>query len=130
MEKLTDEKIQQLLDSNMIIAPSADVELYQKVYSELAKLPDVHVTHLAQNVVTAVQNKIDRKAAIKTYLVIAASLIVALSVFVVASLHVDKLLTLKILSVLNHFKWIVVFLIAVKVVSSASERLISISQLK
>jgi len=130
MKKLTDEEIQRLLDDHIIVEPSDEAELYQKVFSELSKFPDVHAHNLAQDVVLDIQNGIERRATIKTYLVIAVSLAITFFILIAASFFVDKLLTLKLLSVLNNFIWVVVFLITIITISTTSDKLIYIAKHK
>lgn len=128
MKKLTDEEIQRFLDENVIIELSDEAELYQKVFRELSKFPDVHADGLAQDVVLAVQNRIERRAVLKTYFIIAVSLAIAFFAFVIAAFSVDKLLTLRLLSVFNNFKWVVVFLTAVICISTTIDKLIYIAK--
>ena len=130
MKKLTDEEIQRLFDDHIIVEPSDEAELYQKVFSELSKFPDVHAHNLAQDVVLDIQNRIERRATIKTYLVIAVSLAITFFILIAASFFVDKLLTLKLLSVLNNFIWVVVFLITIIIISTTSDKLIYIAKHK
>ncbi|QXV63692.1 hypothetical protein INP83_11275 [Mucilaginibacter sp. 21P] len=77
MKKLTDEQIQRLLEGHVIIEPDDEVLIYQTVYRELSKLPDVSVDNLAQEVMVSVQNNVERKTTIKTYLAVAVSLTIA-----------------------------------------------------
>jgi hypothetical protein len=130
MKILTDEEIQRLLDDHLTVEPSYEAELYQKVFSELSAFPDGHADNLAQDVVLDIQNRIERRATIKTYLVIAVSLAITFFILIAASFFVDKLLTLKLLSVLNNFKWVVVFLITIIIISTASDKLIYIAKHK
>jgi uncharacterized membrane protein len=123
MKKLTDEEIQRLFEGHIIIEPDNEVVTYQKVYSELSKFPDVCVDNLVQDVMFSIENKVEQEATIKTYLAIAVSLAIAFFVFTVVSFSIDKLLTLKILSFLNNFKWVIVFLITFMGISSVSEKL-------
>jgi hypothetical protein len=110
MHKLTDEDIQRLLDDNSKIESSYEVGLYQKVFSELSTLPDVKFNHLADGVVKTLQKQEERRAMIKTYLAIALCIGFCFCVFMASVFTVEESIAMNLLSVLNSYNWVVMFL--------------------
>ena len=122
MKQLTDEEIQQLLEEGAGIERSEDVDLYDKVFGELAKPPDPIVVDITGKVVEKIYYQTERKAGFKMRLAIAVAVLSGLFVFLFAAMQVNPEFPGRLADGIIRHKWIVLFLVLILPAASVISR--------
>jgi hypothetical protein len=119
MKKLTDEEIQKLLEQNLNIpgdelGDNDDVKAYQLLFDGLKQEPETGLPYnFAKKVVGQIQSAKNRRQDVKLYWLMGVAVIlmfITAAVFMAAYNYTD---TIKLVSVLNTYKWIIVFVVVV-----------------
>lgn len=110
MKELTDEEIQELLDTHKDIEPSEEAILYKAIFKELSKPLNASADDLAGQVIKELGCRIERRAWIKTYALVALSLVAGISVFITGVLTIDSAAAEILKDKVYQLRWTIVFL--------------------
>jgi len=117
MKKLNDEEIQRLLEHNLaeagrkdIPADDNDLQMYQLLFTELAKEPQVQLKiNLSEEVVRRIQIRKDAKEAFRYYVAVTAIIIIGFIYACIAAFTFNPDTVTMAFTIILKYKWILIF---------------------
>lgn len=113
MKELNDENLQTLIEENGNLEQNRDVQLYKRVFVELAKQPKLQVEDISSGVIEILIYRNEWKSFLKSVIIIISIIIMSGLALIVVIGNVEYQLAKEIMIYLDSYKWTLLFIVLI-----------------
>lgn len=129
MKELNDENLQMLIEENVNLEQTTDVQLYKSIFLELAKQPKLKVDDLSSSVIEILIYREEWKNFLKSIIIIIAIILMSSLAFITIVGNIEYQLSQQIMIYLNSYKWVLIFIVLIIFLTEAADKSIIMKSL-
>lgn len=129
MKELNDENLQMLIEENVNLEQTTDVQLYKSIFLELAKQPKLKVDDLSSSVIEILIYREEWKNFLKSIIIIIAIILMSSLAFITIVGNIEYQLSQQIMIYLNSYKWVLIFIVLIIFLTEATDKSIIMKSL-